>query len=984
AALLNEGAASVVAMSYTVLVETSRRFVMAFYKELACGSRIGDAMLAGHRELHSDPKRFKIFGAGELELQDWFVPVLYQEKEDVALFKGMASSISLEEVRKTREASYGELPPVPEHRFTGRSRELLAMERMLEQQPYIVICGQGGEGKTTIAAELGRWLIRTRRFDQAVFVCVEDVYDVRAVVDRIGQQLVANYSVAQFPDAELMTGALGPIEAELKKRKTLLVLDNMESVLPPVGKPAGDLTDYAVQLEPEELEVFFQLCQKLNSVAETRLVFTSREELPSPFDGEDNHFELWRLSQSDAIKLVMDVMANVGIFPKEEEPGGTPPNVEALVEAVNCHARSLVLIGPYVGEMGVNETKENLEQLMIMLHQKHPDDRERSVFACVELSLRRLSPWVREAIKPLAVFHGGGNIATIQSVLELNDEKQDELVDELLQTRLAELIEPGFLRFHSALGSYLQQEINGEIRNQYTARWVGCMIEMSYFLYKQNFESPKFSSTLIHLELPNLLYLLAHLKEQGNPKQTVNYATLLEIFISLLGRRHLLAQVVAVRKQEAGKLKEWSHTRFESTRANIERIMEAGELQQALNEAKTLLEQCQNAGITAYSEALYDTAMAFILIARLLNMGGECEEALSYIDNSFSRFQILAGQGSRSAIQSVAVCLTEKASCLRRLGRLEESVDAYRQAIEIDEKTKNIRSLLVGKFELGTVKMLQGKLDDSLNAFQEVLEISTDLGEPSSVAIAWHQIGIVHEEVGNWVDAEDAYRKSLTINIQQHDQAGEASNLGQLGILYQKMNRLEEAVLFFRKAVEKYIEFHDLANEGNTRNNLANTLFKLDRYDEARQEILRAIECKKPFGNSVQPWTTYDILFGIEASVGTIEAAYQAWEQAFQLFWEYRKAGGENHTQGGELCAEINQLLEQMPPVEIWKMLGKRFPKIDKDDPYGLFLSKLRLILGGAHIHALVKAKDIHYKNAVELVLLLEKLEEMESGTSRR
>ncbi|MDQ1355295.1 MAG: hypothetical protein QG657_5605, partial [Acidobacteriota bacterium] len=40
AALLNEGAASVVAMSYTVLVETSRRFVMAFYKELACGSRI--------------------------------------------------------------------------------------------------------------------------------------------------------------------------------------------------------------------------------------------------------------------------------------------------------------------------------------------------------------------------------------------------------------------------------------------------------------------------------------------------------------------------------------------------------------------------------------------------------------------------------------------------------------------------------------------------------------------------------------------------------------------------------------------------------------------------------------------------------------------------------------------------------------------------------------------------------------------------------
>ena len=83
--LLKAGVASVVAMSHKVLVETSRRFVQVFYKALADGHRMGDAMLAGQRELKDNTFRGAIFGVGELQLEDWFVPVLYQEKDDQLL-----------------------------------------------------------------------------------------------------------------------------------------------------------------------------------------------------------------------------------------------------------------------------------------------------------------------------------------------------------------------------------------------------------------------------------------------------------------------------------------------------------------------------------------------------------------------------------------------------------------------------------------------------------------------------------------------------------------------------------------------------------------------------------------------------------------------------------------------------------------------------------------------------------------------------------
>jgi hypothetical protein len=57
-------------MSHSLLVETSRRFVEAFYGALARGKRVGDAMLAGQRQLKDDNFRGRIFGAGELRLDD--------------------------------------------------------------------------------------------------------------------------------------------------------------------------------------------------------------------------------------------------------------------------------------------------------------------------------------------------------------------------------------------------------------------------------------------------------------------------------------------------------------------------------------------------------------------------------------------------------------------------------------------------------------------------------------------------------------------------------------------------------------------------------------------------------------------------------------------------------------------------------------------------------------------------------------------------
>ncbi len=399
--LLKVGVASVVAMSHSVMVETARRFVADFYTELAAGGRVGDAMLAGQRRLHDDNFRGRIFGAGELRLRDWFVPLLFQEQDDPQLFFKAPSDQTREDIQAVLEARLGELPQKPEAGFVGRSRGLLALERLLHQEGYGVIRGQGGEGKTALAVELARWLVRSRQIRRAAFVSVETHSHSEAVLDALGRQLVGkDYSVAKFRDKEQATL---PIERELAEQPTLLVLDNLESILPPPFLRAE--TPQALDEEAsQELQAILGLCKRLNGKGGTRLIFTSREALPAPFDA--NHRELHRLAREDAVKLIeriLDRAADAG----SDAAGAEQEAIEALVDAVQCHARTLNLLAPSLRDRGVEKTRTDLEKLMAEMERRFPGNREQSVFAGVELSLRRLSSANRERTRVLGLFHGG-------------------------------------------------------------------------------------------------------------------------------------------------------------------------------------------------------------------------------------------------------------------------------------------------------------------------------------------------------------------------------------------------------------------------------------------------------------------------------------------------------------------------------------------------------------------------------------------------
>jgi hypothetical protein len=203
---------------------------------------------------------------------------------DPPLFSLLPGKAAAQLQAQKRRLALGELPDTPKHHFVGRSRGLLRLERLLAREPYAVVCGTGGVGKTTLAVELARWLARSARFRRVAFASLEEVHDDRALLDALG-----------------------------------------------------------------------------------------------------------RLSQRDAVRLVEQVMAQHGWTPPVGDDGRTPEEVAALVEAVAGHARALVLLAPEVARRGVRAATADLHGLMAELERRHPGQRENSLYASVELSLRRVA-----------------------------------------------------------------------------------------------------------------------------------------------------------------------------------------------------------------------------------------------------------------------------------------------------------------------------------------------------------------------------------------------------------------------------------------------------------------------------------------------------------------------------------------------------------------------------------------------------------------
>ena len=117
------------------------------------------------------------------------------------------------------------------------------------------------------------------------------------------------------------------------------------------------------------------------------------------------------------------------------------------------------------------------------------------------------------------------------------------------------------------------------------------------------------------------------------------------------------------------------------------------------------------------------------------------------------------------------------------------------------------------------------------------------------------------------------------------------------------------------------------------------------------------------------------MLHDLERALGNDAAAAEARERALEAFLAYRRAGGENHTPGGRLAAAVGQAVAAGRTGEVASQLAELRERPDLPAYLQALIPALQAILSGARDPALASDPGLYYRDAAEIVLLLEALD---------
>ncbi len=927
ARLTHAGIPSVLAMTHSVLVTTARELFAKFYQRLVRGEGMGEALDNARRHLYLHKERGDR-QRGEsritLKLQDWFLPALYQAGKDTAL---LTNGRDLGAMPSAPTEDYGNLPQLQEAGFFGRSRELWFIERAFVQGTQrITMSGFGGQGKTYLAVEAGRWLYRTGMFEKVCFVDYAAFQGIDAVglaVSTLGTVLDRS-----FVDADAVTTFLGV--QGVAPIPTLLILDNLEDI------------------DPEPLRELLDIAKQWSEAGNCRVLLTTRtvdfQHSDYPREGSLIHqaLPLQGLGSEEYLEDALEFFQTLMKFPPA--PKFPPPEREALIELfklVDFHPLSIKLLARQLKERRMEDVGETLKRLIA--ETADVPEKDKSLIASLNLSLECLDPEAQKFLPRLGVFEGGAMEDVLLRVTGLGKTEEDyeneqarklleamqsgdpiliaravgyelpegtelpqevaEKLQQIARENIAEvakevaqmpqrelaagadestwsalrqaleatgLIQPErltgvpvpYLKFHPTLAPVLRSRLTAEERRELTSRFRQQYYQLSGYLYNQDGTNPRDTRAVAKRELPNLLAAVGGALDAGE-EWAVDFVTNVNWFLEFFG---LNKDRVALTRR-AQKLGQPDSQAWYLARTDVgKQLYSVGRYAEAEQVFAEILAELGE-------EASYERCNTLGKLGRCLDKFGRSAQAAERYRQGLAVAKQLPA--SDSVKRQMSFLQFELGNALTNMGDYDQARIAYQQSLAIAQEIGDSRQEAIIGFELGTQALLQGKLTEAAKSYQEALKIFQELNEPEVEAGAWHQLGMAYQVSQQWEAAEHAYREAARIRESLGNLAEAAQTWSQLATVNEDAGKLEAAEAWYRKAIEGAKTVEARLQLSSSLRNLATLLNKQsDRLPEARQlaeEALANALTLDPAAAEI--WKIYNTLAEIADKQGnTIQA----------------------------------------------------------------------------------------------------------------
>ena len=794
----------------------------------------------------------------------------------------------------------------------------------------ITISGFGGQGKTYLAIEAGRWLCRTRMFQKACFVDYAAFQGVDAVglaVSTLGT--VLNESLI---DAAAATQALA-------KQPTLLILDNLEAIA------------------PEPLRELLTVAQQWSEVGNCKVLLTTRmadfhhPAYPIKESWRHRALPLRGLGREDALEYFQTLMK------LPPAPQYKPPKRDVLLELFKLVDFHPLSIGLLAKQLKVRRPAELGEQLEALVAQT-PDN---PLLASLNLSLERLDAQAQQLLPRLGVFHKGVFDHALLAITEFSEAQWQALRPALEATGLIQPeYLPGFdvpyLKFHPTLAPALWSRLTAEEQAELLARHRQRYYGLSAHLYQRDSQDPYYARAIALRELPDLLFAVNGALDAGE-QWAVDFVDNVNRFLNVFG----LQKDRAALTQRAQQLGQPGSDAWYLARSNVgEQLFSAGRYSEAEQVFTEILE-----GLS--EEASYNRCYTLAMLGRCFSFQGRGAEAAAIYRQAIAEAEQLPA--SDSVKRQMGSLQADLGDVLRNMGDYDRARIAYQQSLAIAKELGDARQEAVVMGQLGTLALRQGKLAEAAQSYQSALKIFRGLNEPASEAVAWHQLGMVYQEARQWDAAEGAYRESARIEESLGNLAEAAKTWNQLAMVNQDAGKLEAAEAWYRKAIEGKKAAGDRLPASSSLNNLADLLQNQDRLTEARQLAEEALAIDKTLDPAAaEIWKTYHNLAKIADKQEDTTQAKEYRRLSRQAYAQFAGMAYQLQ-QYGELIAMVvaavdNEELRQRLEAEIEQM-----PEVSN------LIAAIRAILEGERNEE-VLCEPLNYRDAAIVSAILRGIED--------
>ena len=878
---------------------------------------MGQALEEGRVALRADPKRWLHRGpnAATIDLQDWFIPQLYQVGEDVVLVRKRRTAASRQAVGGRRSAAderrLYHFPPPPLYRFHGRALELLELERAFRRYPAVVLTGMGGMGKTALAREAAAWWLRTDRCEAAVFCSFEFWAGAEPVVQLLGQALEGERFSARPAEEQWRTAV------ELfRRQRVLLVWDNFESTLPAwqaaaaTGEPAArraEVLGFSAGERARLLQLYRDLTGSERGLPAGRLLVTCRPA-ESGLPGV-KELPLQGLARPDSLYLLAAVLDLKGISTKR--PGYEREEIDELLEMLADHPLSIELVAPHLKGLTPAEIRHDYAVLLERFADERAyEGRNRSLLASLEFSRQRLSAAAQAALPYLAWFEGGAFEQCILDFAGLESEAWQPIRDELAATALVQVedledFNTPYVRFHPTLPYAARRE---EVPDPEGAeeRFIGVYLAVMKAADEAlRGRRPAAGMALVGREEGNLRSAMARAFARGARYEGARIADTLNVYLQMAGRL-----------RERDGLVEWVHGQMPAGGALDEAACAAtlqhawslctqGQADQAARQVQELIARLEAEGLVGGGEAAFQIATSYLHLGRIYDHAGHSDLALDPIQKAIEMFERLPGEAARG---NLSVALGDLANACSALGRFDAALQAAERGLAIDREVGHEREMATGLGRIAAILAQQQRYAEAEARYDEALQAAQAAGDLGLQGTALQHQATLQLRLGRHERAVALLQQAITLFQQAGGVGSEMRTCGLLASAEMLRGQLEAAEAWYARSRELALQLHDRHHQAGVAQNVG-ILYQV-RAERAQDPAARAGFLRQAIG-SVQESLAAWLELGNRVNAA---ASY------FQLGVLYRMAGDLERAE--EHARQALQIRESLNLPDVYKDYG--------------------------------------------------------------